>query len=384
MKKISVFLIMIVMIQSLVACGKTNVDVTKEEKESNITQSTDSKKENENSDLASVLEKITTDVTDFTVMLTQKLEETFEKVGTTYEDYQKNKGIVDEWIELVFEESEELFARIREKSIVYFKLIVADPDHKYSEFCDDALEEYYDIVYDEAMEEYYDEIYDKAMEDLYDEYYDGIVDDAYDELEYSEWSNASSECYKIWSNASSDIYKMWSNESSYIYGLWSAMNSAFCWNDNYDVDAIVANYEAKIEDDDEMQSEEFIEESMQETSEFTQDETETIYETDSRENDTTVSETQTDTNNENGIRTEFKEAMDSYEAFYKEYCDFMKTYNENPNDWKLLAEYAKMLLKLNDMNTAFEAWNEEELNDEELKYYLDVNNRVAQMLLEIE
>ena len=27
----------------------------------------------------------------------------------------------------------------------------------------------------------------------------------------------------------------------------------------------------------------------------------------------------------NGIRPEFKEAMDAYEAFYKDYCDFMKS-----------------------------------------------------------
>ena len=84
-----------------------------------------------------------------------------------------------------------------------------------------------------------------------------------------------------------------------------------------------------------------------------------------------------------GIRPEFKEAMDSYEAFYTEYCEFMKSYSENPTDLTLLAQYADMLAKADEMNEAFEAWDEDDLNSEELKYYLDVNNRVMQMLVDV-
>lgn len=75
--------------------------------------------------------------------------------------------------------------------------------------------------------------------------------------------------------------------------------------------------------------------------------------------------------------------MDAYEAFYGEYCDFMKKYSENPTDLKLLAEYANMMSKAGDMNEAFEAWDEDELSNEELKYYLDVNNRVMKMLTDV-
>lgn len=84
-----------------------------------------------------------------------------------------------------------------------------------------------------------------------------------------------------------------------------------------------------------------------------------------------------------GMRPEFKEAMDSYEAFYDEYCDFMKKYAENPSDLKLIAEYANMVSKLDEMNKKFAAWDEEEMNDTELKYYLEVNTRVTQKLLEV-
>ncbi len=84
-----------------------------------------------------------------------------------------------------------------------------------------------------------------------------------------------------------------------------------------------------------------------------------------------------------GIRPEFKEAMDAYEAFYIEYCDFMKQFNENPTDLTLFAKYGDMLVKVAEMNEAFEAWDEDELNNEELKYYLDVNNNVMKMLIDV-
>ena len=84
-----------------------------------------------------------------------------------------------------------------------------------------------------------------------------------------------------------------------------------------------------------------------------------------------------------GIRPDFKEAMDSYEAFYTEYCEFLKKYSENPSDFTLLAKYAEMLAKAEEMDKAFEAWNESELSNEELKYYLDVNNRVMKMLVDV-
>ncbi|MEI3130563.1 MAG: hypothetical protein V8S89_07145 [Oscillospiraceae bacterium] len=50
---------------------------------------------------AAALQVITDDFTDTTAELTQKLDETFAAVGTTYADYQKNKGMIDEWVALV-------------------------------------------------------------------------------------------------------------------------------------------------------------------------------------------------------------------------------------------------------------------------------------------
>lgn len=84
-----------------------------------------------------------------------------------------------------------------------------------------------------------------------------------------------------------------------------------------------------------------------------------------------------------GIRPEFKEAMDSYEAFMDEYCEFMKKYKENQTDITLLQEYPTILRKYNEVTEAFAAWSEKEMTKEELAYYLEVTNRVSQKLLEV-
>lgn len=86
---------------------------------------------------------------------------------------------------------------------------------------------------------------------------------------------------------------------------------------------------------------------------------------------------------EDGLRPEFKDAMDSYEAFYNEYCEVLKKYMANPSDLSILGKYMDLMGKLSDMDAKFEAWESEDLNAEELKYYMDVNNRVMKKLLDI-
>ena len=104
-EKLAALFLAILMIFSLVACGETNVDSQPDEQETNQPQSTTAPgREYDETDPAAVLGEITNDFADVTTSLTLKLEETFTAVGTTYEDYQKNKGLVDEWINLVLSE----------------------------------------------------------------------------------------------------------------------------------------------------------------------------------------------------------------------------------------------------------------------------------------
>lgn len=84
-----------------------------------------------------------------------------------------------------------------------------------------------------------------------------------------------------------------------------------------------------------------------------------------------------------GIRPEFKDAMDSYEAFYDEYCNFMEEYAEDPTDFTLLVKYAEMLSKASEMDEKFNAWDQSDMTNEELKYYLDVTNRIQSRLIDL-
>ena len=84
-----------------------------------------------------------------------------------------------------------------------------------------------------------------------------------------------------------------------------------------------------------------------------------------------------------GLRADFKEAMDSYETFMNEYCEFMKKYNKNSSDASLLADYASYMAKYTDFVERFDAWKNEDMNDAELAYYLKVQSRVTTKLAEV-
>lgn len=85
-----------------------------------------------------------------------------------------------------------------------------------------------------------------------------------------------------------------------------------------------------------------------------------------------------------GMRPEFKAAMDSYEAFMNEYCDFMAKYSESDGtDLGLLADYTDYMSKYANVVKDFEAWDNGEMNTVEMAYYLDVQTRIEKRLLEV-
>lgn len=85
-----------------------------------------------------------------------------------------------------------------------------------------------------------------------------------------------------------------------------------------------------------------------------------------------------------GMRPEFKKAMDSYEEFMNEYCDFMKKYADTDGtDAGLLADYADYMSKYVDVVKDFEAWDDGEMNTAEMAYYLDVQTRINKKLFEV-
>ncbi len=92
--------------------------------------------------------------------------------------------------------------------------------------------------------------------------------------------------------------------------------------------------------------------------------------------------TEKDTNKKD-LDANFKAAMDSYEEFMNEYVVFMKKYQKNPDDLGLLADYADYMSKYSDFAEKFSEWKNEDLTDEELDYYIEVQTRVNEKLLEV-
>ena len=84
-----------------------------------------------------------------------------------------------------------------------------------------------------------------------------------------------------------------------------------------------------------------------------------------------------------GLRPEFKEAMDSYEAFFDEYIAFMEKYSASDgSDLSILADYATYMSRYAEAMEAFEAWESEEMNVAETAYYIEVQTRINQKLMD--
>ncbi len=69
-----------------------------------------------------------------------------------------------------------------------------------------------------------------------------------------------------------------------------------------------------------------------------------------------------------GIRPEFKEAMDSYEAFFDSYWEFMRSYDSS--DLTMMTKYAEFMSQYADMMDKLDAVDESELSPEEEDYYI--------------
>ena len=66
-----------------------------------------------------------------------------------------------------------------------------------------------------------------------------------------------------------------------------------------------------------------------------------------------------------------------------EYVEFMKKYNANPTNTTLLKQYSSYLAKYSKFVEDFDKWDEDDMNDAEIKYYLEVQSRVSKKLSEV-
>ena len=84
-----------------------------------------------------------------------------------------------------------------------------------------------------------------------------------------------------------------------------------------------------------------------------------------------------------GIRPEFKDTMDSYEAFFKEYVDFLKKYESSGNALGMLSDYMDYISKYAEMSEKLNSLKISDLSHEETAYYLEVTARITELLSEL-
>ena len=85
------------------------------------------------------------------------------------------------------------------------------------------------------------------------------------------------------------------------------------------------------------------------------------------------------------IRPEVKEFLDAYEACMDEYVDFMQKYmSADPASMaSMMGDYYRILTSYTEFAEKIDAFDENELSNAELVYYLEVTNRVSQKLLSV-
>ena len=92
---------------------------------------------------------------------------------------------------------------------------------------------------------------------------------------------------------------------------------------------------------------------------------------------------ETKENDSSVIRPEIKAAIDSYEAFVDEYCDFIKKYSESSDTTSLLGEYSTYMIKLADFESKMDALDNGDLNPVEDAYYSEVLLRCSQKMIAV-
>lgn len=84
------------------------------------------------------------------------------------------------------------------------------------------------------------------------------------------------------------------------------------------------------------------------------------------------------------ISPEFKEAMDSYEAFFDEYIAFMNEYANSNDTSTMLIDYLSYLERFSETMEKLDAIDENELTTAEALYYSEVMSRISQKLLTVQ
>ena len=310
---------------------------------------------------------VSTDVESTINELNAEWEKLKEEVNT-YDIYLNEIEKVETYYDKIQSTTEQLCIRLYAYSANCAELILSS-NKEYRDKYDD-LEMINDIIYKNACEEIKDRIYDGILEDIKDTFYDGIIKDAEDTVPYSDWYDTSSDEYEMWYDTSSEVYEIYYDTGSDIYEFYYDLRGDVYSNDMESANKTLQDFQEDVSK---------IASKGGETNTQITEETKSSTEDNIQE----TKPTEQTTSNNNGLSEEFKNAMDSYESFMNEYVEFMKKYNANPTDPTLISQYSSMLQRYSEQVSAFDKWNSSDMSTEEASYYIEVQARVSQKLLEV-
>lgn len=87
--------------------------------------------------------------------------------------------------------------------------------------------------------------------------------------------------------------------------------------------------------------------------------------------------------NADRVTQELKDFLDSYEACVDRYVAFMKKYQDSDYSASMMNDYFTILEEYYNFAEKAERYNEDNMSDEDLAYYVEVISRVSQKLLSV-
>ncbi len=231
MKKFIAIILSIVIVASFASCGNNQQETNGQPSGSTTKKSSKVVKYKTFEEIETAIEE---DETKTATDMKAEIEKINEKVNN-FDDYNKVLENIKKWYESSITAAKDFYARIREYTIAYYKMIAKDIGLKdYSEW-NKAIKDCYD-AWDDALKDFYNE-WDDLYKDIYRKY-DDIIKDGYDLYNYDKVADAWSDMYDMYSDNWSDMYDEYSDAWSDLYDDYDDIYGDF-YDGEDDVDEIL-------------------------------------------------------------------------------------------------------------------------------------------------